>query len=233
MPAYLEAESLRMLLPRLVPVVQALSSSSEIVVADSAEPLDGTAAICAEHGVTHIHRTGGNTYGDAVRSGIQKAEGRYLLLMDADGSHNPAELPRLWAARQRSDVVIGSRYVTGGSTENNPSLILMSRMLNYAYRFAFRLPVADVSNSLRLYRGDQLRSLHLTSDNFDIVEEILIRLVAGEARATVSEVPVTFERRKAGESKRNLLAFALSYVSSMRKMYRFKAEEIAKRSAHV
>jgi dolichol-phosphate mannosyltransferase len=88
------------------------------------------------------------------------------------------------------------------------------------------LPVADVSNSLRLYRGEQLRSLHLVSNNFDIVEEILIRLVAGKTRSSVVEVPMTFEQRKAGESKRNLPAFMLSYLSSMRRMQRFRREEL-------
>ena len=228
MPAYREADSLRTLLPALVPAVAALSPSYEIIVADSMTPLDDTAEVCAANGVTCVPRTGGNLYGDAVRTGIQQSRGRHVLLMDSDGSHNPVELIKLWDKRGTADVVIGSRYVRGGNTENPAILILMSRVLNLAYKFAFRLPVADVSNSLRLYRGDQLRALHLVSDNFDIVEEILIRLVAGESHASVTEVPVTFEQRKAGESKRNLPAFMLSYFSSMAKMRSFRKEELAK-----
>lgn len=146
--------------------------------------------------------------------------------MDSDGSHNPAELKKLWELRETADVIIGSRYVKGGETENPFVLILMSRVLNLAYKFAFQLSVADVSNSFRLYRGDQLRGLHLVSNNFDVVEEILIRLVAGKAQATAREVPITFEQRKAGESKRNLPKFMLSYLSSMATMRRFRAEEI-------
>jgi dolichol-phosphate mannosyltransferase len=107
----------------------------------------------------------------------------------------------------------------------------MSRVLNYAYQMAFRLPVSDVSNSLRLYRGDQLRSLHLVSNNFDIVEEILIRLVSGRTHSTVLEVPMTFEQRKAGESKRNLPAFMLSYLSSVRRMQRLRKEELARQNS--
>jgi dolichol-phosphate mannosyltransferase len=228
LPAYREADSLRMLLPRLVPLVTAASPASEIIVSDSMEPLDDTEAVCAENGVVYIRRSGGNSYGDAVRSGIQRSHGRFVLLMDADGSHNPQITTELWRNRDKAKIIIGSRYVKGGATENPAILILMSRVLNYAYQFAFRLPVSDVSNSLRLYRGDQLRSLHLVSNNFDIVEEILIRLVSGPAHATVLEVPMTFEQRKAGESKRNLPAFMLSYLSSMRKMQRFRREELAK-----
>lgn len=228
LPAYREAESLQLLLPKLVQAAASLSGDFEIIVADAQEPLDSTPHVCQEHGVTHIHRTGGNSYGDAVRSGIARSRGAFVLLMDADGSHNPGVLPSLWTRRDDADVIIGSRYVAGGRTENPRLLILMSRVLNYAYQFAFRLPVADVSNSLRLYRGEQLRSLHLVSNNFDIVEEILIRLVAGKTHSSVREVPMTFEQRKAGESKRNLPAFMLSYLSSMRRMQRFRKEELAR-----
>lgn len=229
MPAYREADSLRLLLPKLVPAVAALSSSFEIIVADSMTPIDDTAEVCAASGVRCVSRTGGNTYGDAVRSGIQSSSGKFVLLMDSDGSHNPAELIKLWSQRGNADLIIGSRYVRGGNTENPAILILMSRVLNLAYKVAFRLPVSDVSNSLRLYRGDQLRSLQLVSSNFDIVEEILIRLVAGKTHTSVLEVPVTFEQRKAGESKRHLPTFILSYFSSMAKMQAFRKEELAKK----
>lgn len=226
MPAYREADALRQLLPGLRQAVSALGGLSEIIVADSMEPLDDTAAVCAEFGVKHIRRTGGNTYGDAVRSGISCSQGSHVLLMDADGSHNPGDIGKLWQMRNRFDVVIGSRYVRGGATENPLVLIWMSRVLNYMYKFSFRLPVNDVSNSFRLYRGDQLRSLSLVSPDFDIVEEILIRLVFGDAKATVVEVPVTFERRKAGESKRDLPAFMLTYMQSIRTMRCFMKEEL-------
>lgn len=230
MPAYREAGALKQLLPQLVPAVGLLTPSYEIIVADSMEPLDDTAEVCAGFGVTHVHRTGGNSYGDAVRTGIRTSRGERVLLMDADGSHNPRDIARLWNARDRADLVIGSRYVSGGHTENPAVLIWMSRTLNYMYKFAFRLPVNDVSNSFRLYRGDQLRTLKLNSPDFDIVEEILIRLTYGAAKASVVEVPVTFEQRKAGESKRNLPAFMLSYMKSIRTMRRFMAEEQSRRA---
>jgi len=228
LPAYREADSLRTLLPVLVPAVKALSIDSEIIVCDSMTPLDATAEVCALHGVIYRRRTGGEAYGDAVRSGISASQGKYVVLMDADGSHNPKELVKLWAERERKDVIFGSRYIKGGNTENPFILIFMSRVLNQTYRLAFRLPVYDVSNSFRLYNGHQIRSLDLVSDNFDIVEEILIRLVYGQAKASTKEVPVTFEQRKAGESKRNLGAFILSYLDSIKKMQRFRMEEIAR-----
>ena len=195
------------------------------------DPLDDTEAVCVQNDVIHIRRSGGNSDGDVVRSGIQRSRGRFVLLMDADGSHNPQVVPELWRSRDKAEIVIGSRYVKGGATENPAVLIFMSRILNYAYQIAFHLPASDVSNSLRLYRGQQLRSLHLVSNNFDIVEEILIRLVSGRTHSTVLEIPMTFEQRKAGESKRNLPAFMLTYLSSMRRMQRFRREELARQNS--
>lgn len=228
MPAYREAEVLRQFLPVLMKAAKSLTPNCEVLVIDAMSPLDETKQVCEKAGATHIYRSGGNAYGDAVRTGIHQSKGEHVLFMDADGSHNPSDLPSLWQQRQAYDIVIGSRYVSGGNTENPAILIWMSRVVNQVYRIAFGLPVKDVSNSFRLYRGEPLRALTLESNDFDIVEEILIRLMCGAARATVTEVPITFERRKAGESKRRLTAFAMSYLESIRKMRRFRASEIRK-----
>jgi dolichol-phosphate mannosyltransferase len=215
LPAYREAAALDALLPALKSQVAQLTPSHEIVVVDAERPIDNTGEICRIHGVHHMHRTNGNTYGDAVRSGIQVARGEFVVFMDADGSHNPASLPSLWKERRKFDIVIGSRYIAGGKTENPAILVFMSWVVNVIFRTCFGLSCRDVTNSFRLYRGAQLRALNLRSNNFDIVEEILIKLCGRRFRASVIEVPVVFERRKAGESKRNLIAFAATYLGTL------------------
>jgi dolichol-phosphate mannosyltransferase len=225
MPAYREARALETFLPRLFAVAADLTPSFEVIIVDTMEPTDDTKAVAEAAGARHIFRTGGNFYGDAVRSGIANARGQYILFMDGDGSHNPDDIQKLWARHNGYDIVIGSRYVKGGKTENPAILIWMSHAINQVYHIVFGLQVKDISNSFRIYRGDPLRSLKLESNDFDIVEEILLRLVYGVARATVTEVPVTFEQRKAGESKRDLKKFALSYISSISKMRKFQKSE--------
>lgn len=225
MPAYREARALETFLPRLIGEAGKLTPSFEVLVVDTMEPVDDTQAVVEAAGARHIFRTGGNFYGDAVRTGIANARGQYVLFMDGDGSHNPLEMQKLWDRHKDFDIVIGSRYVRGGQTENPAILIWMSRAINYVYRVVFGLNVKDVSNSFRIYRGDLLRTLTLESNDFDIVEEILLRLVFGISKARVTEVPVTFEQRKAGESKRKLGKFALSYISSIRKMLHFRKSE--------
>ena len=226
LPAYREAESLVTLLPSLKAHAAALTPDFEILVVDTEQPIDRTAEVCASEAVRHIHRRGGNNYGDAVRTGIAEATGKYIVFMDADGSHNPIYLKSLWAERERFLVVIGSRYVHGGVTENPFILIAMSFAVNLTFRVAFQLNARDVTNSFRLYRGDPLRALHLDSNAFDIVEELLIKLVTGRAHASIKEVPVVFERRKAGESKRNLMEFAFSYLQTLVRLRRFRADAL-------
>jgi dolichol-phosphate mannosyltransferase len=223
-PAYREAEALTLLLPGLKAHVEALSPRSEILVIDTQMPLDHTADVCLAQGVRHVPRTNGNAYGDAVRTGIAAASGEFILFMDADGSHNPSQLRFLWEQRDAADLVIGSRYVDGGVTENPAILIFMSWVVNVTYRFVFGLQVKDVSNSLRLYRKNYLQLMRLKCDNFDIIQEILIR--APRLGATrILEVPITFEKRKAGESKRNLVKFAFSYIRTILRLIRYCATD--------
>lgn len=221
-PAYLEAESLKLLLPAIKAAAQALTPSHEILIIDTQTSMDDTAAVCALNGVCHVPRIGGNQYGDAVRTGIRIARGRHLLSMDADGSHSPEYFASMWAKRNAYDVVIGSRYVSGGHTENPAILIFMSYVLNLTFRVAFNIHAKDVTNSFRIYRTDILRPLHLESNDFDILEEILIRAVTHQPPATIAEVPVTFGRRKAGESKRQLIKFVFGYLSTLRKLKNFQ-----------
>jgi dolichol-phosphate mannosyltransferase len=229
-PAYREAAALRTLLPKIVAAAGALTPSYEVLVIDTQERMDDTDDVCAIWDARHIRRRGGDQYGDAIRTGIAEARGRYILCMDADGSHNPASFASLWVERERWDIVIGSRYAPGGQTENPTILIAMSYIVNLTFRVVFKLSARDVTNSFRLYHADVLKPLHLGSDDFDILEEILIRCVTHDPPARVGEVPVTFERRKAGESKRKLVKFAFGYLSTLQKLRRFRADALRERN---
>jgi dolichol-phosphate mannosyltransferase len=222
LPAYNEGATLRDLLPAIKTAVAALTQSFEILIVDTQTPMDDTPAICAENGVRHLQRFGGNQYGDAIRSGIAEAQGQYLLCMDADGSHSPSYFASMWAQREAFDIVIGSRYVSGGHTENPAILIGMSYVLNLTFRMAFNIHANDVTNSFRLYRTSLLKPMKLESNDFDILEEILIKAVTHRPAARITEVPVTFGRRKAGESKRKLVQFAFGYLSTLRKLRKFQ-----------
>jgi dolichol-phosphate mannosyltransferase len=222
LPAYEEAANLNQMLPALQKVLGGMGVGYEIVVVDAQEARDATAEVCARHGVACHRRTGGQLYGDAVRTALAVARGDKMIFMDADGSHSPEFLPQLWAQRDAADMVIASRYVAGGKTENPAILILMSLVVNVVFRLVLRLPCADVSNSFRLYHGPELRALTLTCNNFDIVEEILVKLYFARPGYKIREVPFTFEKRKAGKTKRSLLAFVLGYIATLLRLHGLK-----------
>jgi dolichol-phosphate mannosyltransferase len=225
-PSYLEAESLRDLLPKVKAGAAGLTPSFEVMIVDTMQPMDDTAEVCTLNQVRYVQRRGGNFYGDAIRTGIAEARGQYLLCMDADGSHNPSYFASMWAKREEWDIVIGSRYAEGGHTENPAILIWMSYVVNLTFRVAFKISAKDVTNSFRLYRTEILKPLRLESNAFDILEEILIRCVTHRPAARVGEVPVTFERRKAGESKRKLVQFAFGYISTLQKLRKFQKDAL-------
>lgn len=215
LPAYLEEENLRLLLPRIKEHCQKLTQNFEILVVDTMTPLDGTPEVCNQVGVTYMNREGGNTYGDAVRTGIAHSKGDYVVFMDADGSHPPSVLDELYSARHEANVVIASRYVEGGFTENSRILVLMSLIVNLGYRYVLGLKCKDVSNSFKLYPGESLRALELKCNNFDIVEELLFKLVKRNPDFTLKEIPFSFKKRMFGETKRNLFAFIFTYIVTL------------------
>ncbi|OGG59103.1 hypothetical protein A3C89_01695 [Candidatus Kaiserbacteria bacterium RIFCSPHIGHO2_02_FULL_50_50] len=210
-PSYLEEENLRILLPRINSVLKTIAVPSEVLIIDTETPLDSTAEACALYGARYIPRVGGNRYGDAVRTGIHAAQGEYCIFMDADGSHTPEFIEKLFAERERADVIIASRYIDGGDTDNGKVLVLMSWIVNAVYALVLGLNCKDVSNSFKLYHREELQALDLRCHNFDIVEEMLFKLKKRNKKLHILELPYTFKKRMFGSTKRNLVAFMVSY----------------------
>jgi dolichol-phosphate mannosyltransferase len=184
--------------------------------------MDNTEEICQRNKCVYIKRENGNNYGDAVKTGIQRASYKYLVIMDADGSHNPDDIIKFYGAiKKGADLIIGSRYVAGGSSHNGLILKLMSYILNITYRIFFNIKAKDISNSFRMYHAEQLKSLVLECNNFDIVEEIIIKLSLSEIKLV--EIPVFFDQRKYGESKRDLKRYIFSYLETIGRLLQFKS----------
>lgn len=218
LPAYKEEENLKNIIPRLKKCLNNIEH--EILVVDTMDPLDNTREICDSLNVRYISRECGNFYGDAIRTGFKYAKGKYLVIMDADGSHSPEDILVFYDYMRHNecDLVIGSRYCDGGYTDNNFILKFMSWVLNKTYSVVFSLNIKDVSDSFRMYKTEQVKKLELECSNFDIVEEILIKLNLSKENYIIKEIPISFNKREAGESKRNLLKFICSYLTTMNKL---------------
>lgn len=224
LPAFEESRNLEVLLPALKAALDGEEVNYEILVIDTERPLDDTPDVCARNGVSYHPRKGGALYSHAVKTGISASLGKWILFMDSDGSHPVSMVPVLWSRRNEADLIIASRYVKDGRTENPAILIFLSLVVNAVFRLVLGLKCRDVSNSFRLYDGEELRSLSLECENFDIIEEILIKLSLSKKDFAALEVPFTFGTRKAGKTKRNLLKFAVSYLGTLWKLHCLKAK---------
>jgi len=209
--AYREADNLINLLPQLSALLASVQGGYEILVIDTNPSFDNAAQVCKQFSeVRYIQREENNSYGAMVRTAIKQARGKKILFIDADGSHDPAIIPQLLVHADHYDLVIGSRYVSGGQTENSSLLKFQSWLLNTTYRIFLGIKVKDISNSLRCYRADLLKPLHLNGVNFDILEEILVKLMLENPSLTILEVPICFHKRQAGSSSRRLIPFLIS-----------------------
>lgn len=217
-PAYLEEENLKLILPNIISVLKKNNIDFEVLVVDTEEAKDNTGKVCEENGVLYLNRTGGNNYGDAVRSGIKQATGKYIIFMDADGSHDPEFIKNLYDNKENYDVVVASRYVEGGNTENSKILIFMSFVVNVMYSLVLNIKCKDISNSFKLYISDDLKNLKLKCNNFDIVEEIIFKIKKKKGNLKINEIPFIFKKRMFGNTKRNLFLFILTYFVTLIKL---------------
>lgn len=208
-PTYNERASL----PRQVEGVRAVAPDVDILVVDDASP-DGTgewADACAatDSRVHVLHRPGKAGLGAAYRAGfawaLERGYGR-VCEMDADGSHRPEDLPALLAASAEGPaLVIGSRWVPGGSVVNWPRhRLALSRGANLYVRVALGLRVNDATAGFRVYRADVLRAIDLnTVESQGYCFQIDMCWRVARAGGDVVEVPIAFVERDAGASKMN------------------------------
>lgn len=206
-PTYDELENL----PRIVARVRTATPHAHVLVADDASP-DGTGALADELARTDdhvhvLHRTGKQGLGAAYLAGFAwGGEHGYdvLVEMDADGSHQPEQLPpMLERIAAGADLVIGSRWVPGGSVVNWPRhRMLLSQGGNLYTRLALGIAVQDATAGYRAFRRTALERMHLDdveSQGYCFQVDLTWRAV--QAGLRVEEVPITFVEREAGSSK--------------------------------
>ncbi|MEZ5157278.1 MAG: polyprenol monophosphomannose synthase [Candidatus Nanopelagicales bacterium] len=207
-PTYNEVDNLAGIVGR----VRASVPEAEILVADDNSP-DGTARVAdglaAQDDQVHVmHRLGKEGLGAAYLAGFSWAlDNGYEVVveMDADGSHQPEQLPLLLDALRSADLVLGSRWVPGGTVVNWPkSREVLSRGGNWYTRRALRIPLQDATGGYRAFRASTLRSLDLDgvgSAGYIFQVDLAYRVLAKGMR--VVEVPIEFVEREVGDSKMN------------------------------
>lgn len=218
-PVLNERDNITALLPRLRTILAGLGCTHEILVVDGGST-DGTAEAAAGDGV-RVLRQSSPGYGGALREGFAAATGRHVLTLDADLSHDPDFVHKLWRQRERADVVIASRYVRGGVAYMPLHRKLLSGILNRFFAIGLELPVRDLSSGFRLYRATVLDGLRFEGVNFDVLEEILVKAHADGW--TILEVPFTYHPRERGTSNARILAFGIDLLKAFIRLRRLRA----------
>ena len=205
-PTYNEAENL----PRLIPSILALADSFEVLVVDDSSP-DGTAEIVKgmQKGNPRIHlkeRGAKLGLGTAYVAGFHFALANgydRVFEMDADFSHDPAELPRLLEKTETYDLVIGSRYVSGVNVVNWPMRrLVLSYAANVYTRWITGMPVRDATSGFKCFRREVLESIDLDSLRSNgYAFQIEMSFLAWSKGFRVCELPIVFVDRRVGVSK--------------------------------
>lgn len=206
MPTYNEVDNLSWIVARL----RAAVPSCDVLIVDDNSP-DGTGdaadVLAATDPAVHVlHRTEKAGLGAAYLAGFRHAlDAGYDVIgeMDADGSHQPEQLPRLFRALESADLVIGSRWVPGGSVVNWPvARRLLSRGGNLYVRGLLGIAVRDATAGFRLFRRTTLEKIDLESVvSTGYVFQADLAWRTAQAGLRVVEVPIEFIERERGVSK--------------------------------
>ena len=213
-PAHDEGPNLRVLLPQLREILDALGASSEILVVVRDEDPD---TLDAARGLATVERQRHPGYGGALRAGFESARGEYVLTMDADLSHPPTFATDLWRHREDAEVLIASRYVQGGSARMPLFRALLSRVLNRFFAFGLSVPLLDLSSGFRLYRKSAVAMDEVRARDFDVLPEIVIRACTNGWQ--VREIPFRYEPRVHGSSNARVIPFGLAYLRTFRRLW--------------
>jgi dolichol-phosphate mannosyltransferase len=210
LPTYDEAQNVEAIVAAALPRLAATGREHRILVVDDNSP-DGTGAIADRLATEHaevevLHRARKQGIGPAYLAGFERAlaGGADLLMeMDSDFSHDPADIPRLVAASERADLVLGSRYVHGGGvTDWGRARRWISRGGSLYARVALGIDVHDLTGGFKCFRREVLETLDLAevgTDGYGFQIEVTYRALRAGFR--VEEVPILFRDRRVGASK--------------------------------
>jgi len=225
-PTYNERENVSLLIPKIYKVFKKSKTIGQILIVDDNSP-DGTwkivKALQKEYDTLHLlRRSAKKGLGSAYRAGftyvLETIKADVIFEMDADLSHDPRSIPSfLQMISCGYDVVVGSRYIEGGTTVNWP---LMRRIISFGANMIanllLRLQMHDVTSGFRCYRRWVLEKIDMgsiTSEGYAFQEEMLFR--AKKVQARLGEIPIRFVDRRAGRSKlskKEILHFFLKIV---------------------
>lgn len=217
-PALNERENLELLLPLIQEAIAQLQLSAEIFVVDGGSH-DGSQLFAQKLGASVVEQTE-RGYGGALIAGFAAANAPYVVTMDADLSHPPEFLKDFWEQRQEADLLVASRYVAGGRADMGVGRRVLSTILNRTYALLLGIKLRDLSSGFRMYKRQVVTKLDLQARDFDVLEEILVKIYVNGGR--IREVPFHYQVRNSGESHAKLMKFGWAYLKTLLRMCRLR-----------
>jgi dolichol-phosphate mannosyltransferase len=226
-PTYYEADNLPELTRRIFTAVSKAGIETEILFVDD-NSQDGTEEVCnqlaSQYPVRLITRTLERGLATAVLHGIRESKTEYVIVMDADLSHPPENIPRIFELlKEGADFVVGSRYVKGGSTDAKWGLF---RWLNSQVAILLARGLTNIKDAMAGFFGFPRRILDSSPQLLPIGYKIGLEILVKANCRKVIEIPIAFVDRKKGESKLTLQQ-QLNYLRHLRRLYRFRFPQAA------
>jgi dolichol-phosphate mannosyltransferase len=220
LPTYNEREAIVSLVEEILETGRSACLDLEVLVVDDDSP-DGTgvvvrSAFAHDPSVRVEVRGGERGLAGALWRGIVLSHGDTIVLMDSDGNHNPARIPLMVRLAQEFDLVVGSRYVTGGGMRTSRFRFWGSYAFNLLARSLLGLWINDNLSGYLAFKKDLLRDCP-SERIFYGYGDYALRLIYWLTRSghSLLEVPVVYEFRRGGESKTRFLAYLKTYVASV------------------
>ena len=204
------------LLPGVRTTLETLELTYEILVV-APQPDRNAGEVIEGNGCTLITSSAEN-YGVLLRAAIHQAAGDYIMTIDADQSQPADLISRLWRARETAEIILGSRYVQGGTAEMPIARKLLSRFSNLLFSRGLDLHVRDMSSAFRLYKSQVIKTLRLESQDYEILQEILVRALMAGYR--IAEIPFHYQSNNAAYSRAT--HFGWSYLRTFGRLWKLR-----------
>ena len=230
-PTYNESQNILNVLKSIGDIIPKNIFTEAIVVDDNSP--DGTGRIVedylknvkkiAGYTIDVIHRTTKNGLSSAILSGIQRATGDTIVVMDSDLSHPPQIIPKMIDAlkKYQCDMVVASRYITGGQINGwNKKRKLLSKVATMIAKKGLGVKTSDPMSGFFAFKKGILKGLNFDAIGFKILLEILVK----KRELSVKEIPYTFQNRTFGSSKLDF-SIIINYFKSVWKLYRYGRSE--------
>ena len=217
-PALNEQENLELLLPLIWKTIEQLQLNAEMIVVDGGSN-DDSQVVAQQLGARVVGQNE-RGYGGALLAGFAAASAPFVVTMDADLSHPPKFLKDFWEQRKEANLLIASRYVAGGQADMGIGRRVLSTILNRTYGLMLGIKLRDLSSGFRMYERQVLASLDLQARDFDVLEEILVKIYLRGGR--IREVPFHYQARNSGQSHAHLIKFGWAYSKTLLHMLRLR-----------